>query len=131
MLCRLIRALPMLAQCSMACPAGQRTEGSEIFRRSVDGRSECDYCNYMKARLIRIGNSRGIRIPRELIRLFDLREGTVLELEERREGILLRVDRGSDSKVPWDVAYQEMAAEVAEAQEWSEWDFTAGDTREG
>ncbi len=85
----------------------------------------------MKARLVRIGNSRGIRIPRELIRLFDLREGTVLELEERREGILLRVDRGSDSKVPWDVAYQEMAAEVAEAQEWSEWDFTAGDTREG
>jgi antitoxin component of MazEF toxin-antitoxin module len=85
----------------------------------------------MKARLVRIGNSRGIRIPKELIRLFDLREGTVLELEERRDGILLRVDRSPEPKLPWDLAYKEMADEIAESEEWSEWDSTVGDGREG
>jgi antitoxin component of MazEF toxin-antitoxin module len=84
----------------------------------------------MKVRLVRIGNSRGIRIPQELLRVYGLQEGAELELEERREGILLSVQRGSRGLLPWKVAYQEMAAESAEAEEWSEWDATAGDGRE-
>jgi len=85
----------------------------------------------MKARLVRIGNSQGIRIPQELVRLYDLREGAELELDKRREGILLRVVKGSRGSLPWEVAYKEMAAEAAELAEWSEWDATAGDSRDG
>ena len=85
----------------------------------------------MKARLIRIGNSRGIRIPQELVRLYNLREGAELELEERQEGILVRVAGITDGAIPWDAAYQEMAAESAEASEWSEWDVTYGDGSDG
>jgi antitoxin component of MazEF toxin-antitoxin module len=87
----------------------------------------CDYCNYMRVRLIRIGNSRGIRIPREMMRIFGLQEGAEMELEERREGILLRIGESAHGLMPWDVAYQEMAAESEETQEWSDWDLTAGD----
>jgi antitoxin MazE len=91
----------------------------------------CNYCNYMKARLIRIGNSRGIRIPQELVQVYNLREGAELDLEERREGILVRVAEAPVGMIPWDTAYQEMAAEGAEEKEWSAWDVTSGDGNDG
>ncbi len=85
----------------------------------------------MKARLVRIGNSQGIRIPKELLSLYDLQEGSELEFDERREGILLRVVKNPGGMLPWDVAYKEMAEEAAESAEWSEWDATTGDGGEG
>ncbi len=84
----------------------------------------------MTVRLIRIGNSQGVRIPRELVRLYGLQEGSELELDERREGILLRVARNTGTKLPWQAAYREMAGDAAEIAEWSEWDVTAGDGRD-
>lgn len=84
----------------------------------------------MKARLVRIGNSRGVRIPQDLLRLYELREGAELQLEEHRDGILLRPVGGSAGKLPWAAAYREMAAEAAEASEWAEWDAAAGDALE-
>jgi antitoxin component of MazEF toxin-antitoxin module len=85
----------------------------------------------MTARFVRIGNSHGVRIPQELARVYNLKEGVLLELEERREGILLRVASGAGGKLSWDAAYREMSAENAERKEWAEWDATAGDVREG
>lgn len=82
----------------------------------------------MKAKLVRIGNSRGIRIPQHLLRAYDLREGTELEIEERREGLLLRVGARKPDLLPWPEAYQETAAESAESAEWEEWEVTAGDS---
>jgi antitoxin component of MazEF toxin-antitoxin module len=84
----------------------------------------------MKARLIRIGNSRGIRIPQKMLQLYQLKEGVILELEERRDGILIHQKPGVQDKVPWDVAYREIAAESAENGEWAEWDAVAGDGSE-
>jgi antitoxin MazE len=85
----------------------------------------------MKTRLVRIGNSQGIRIPRDLVRLYGLREGAELDLDRRREGILVRVVRASRGTLPWEAAYKEMAAEAAELAEWSDWDATTGDSRDG
>ena len=62
-----------------------------------------------------------------MIRLYDLREGAELELEERREGILVRVGKGSRGMIAWREAYREMAAETDEREEWSDWDATVGD----
>lgn len=81
----------------------------------------------MKAELVRIGNSRGLRLPRTLLELYGIEEGDELELEERREGILIRPGAKSASKLSWESAYQEMAEEVAERAEWAEWDPLAGD----
>jgi hypothetical protein len=66
-----------------------------------------------------------------MVRVYGLREGAELELEERREGILVRVGEDSRGFIPWDTSYQEMAAEPGETREWSEWDITAGDGLEG
>jgi len=85
----------------------------------------------MKARLIRIGNSRGIRFPSRLIKMYRLREGTELEIEERREGLLVRVGKPAAGRLSWEDAYREMSAESAERAEWSAWDATAGDGVEG
>lgn len=86
-----------------------------------------DYSNYVKTKLVRIGNSRGVRIPRQLIRVYGLQEGSELDIEERREGLLLRVPGTVSDPQSWSEAYREMAAESSEAEEWSDWDATAGD----
>jgi antitoxin component of MazEF toxin-antitoxin module len=85
----------------------------------------------MTVRLIRIGNSRGIRLPHDLLRRYRLQEGAELQIEERREGLLVRIGNKSARRTSWEDAYREMAAESAEQQEWSDWDTTAGDSSEG
>ena len=71
-------------------------------------------------KLITVGNSRGVRLPRELLRKYGISD--MLVLEERAEGILLR---GScEAKMSLDQTFAEMA--VAQ-EEWKDWDGTAAD----
>ncbi len=81
----------------------------------------------MQARLIRIGNSRGIRLPRALLSLYRIGDGDGFAIEQRPEGILLRPERRDPEKTSWEESYAEMAAEPAEADEWAEWDVLSGD----
>ncbi|MFP3960277.1 MAG: AbrB/MazE/SpoVT family DNA-binding domain-containing protein [Spirochaetaceae bacterium] len=81
----------------------------------------------MKAKVVRVGNSRGVRIPKELLDLYGVNEGDTLELEERREGILLRRTLDDEKLIGYGEAYREMAAEAAEHAEWQDWDDTLGD----
>lgn len=84
----------------------------------------------MKARIVRIGNSQGLRLSKYLLTHYDLSEGSEVQIEERREGILLRPSSSRRQKLSWDEAYDEMAmeaAEAAEAAEWAEWDGVSGD----
>jgi antitoxin MazE len=85
----------------------------------------------MTVRLIRIGNSRGIRLPHELLRRYHLQEGAELQIEERREGLLVRIGHRGTSQSSWEDAYREMATDSAEREEWSDWDATVGDGGEG
>ena len=81
----------------------------------------------MIASVLRIGNSRGLRLRARLLELYGLSEGDELELEERAEGILVRPAPRTDGKLDRADAYRLMAEEVAEKSEWSEWDGTAAD----
>lgn len=81
----------------------------------------------METRLIQIGNSRGIRLPRELLARYSIGEGSLLELEEKREGILIRPKPIAMGKLSWEASYAEMAAEATEADEWADWDGTVAD----
>jgi antitoxin component of MazEF toxin-antitoxin module len=81
----------------------------------------------MKAQLIRIGNSRGLRLPQKLLELYRIEEGDEMELKETAEGILLLPLRDSSAKLSWADAYKEMAEEVAESEEWADWDIATGD----
>lgn len=50
-----------------------------------------------------------------------------MEIEERREGILVRVRNPEAGRSSWEAAYRECSAEAAEREEWSAWDTISGD----
>ena len=73
-----------------------------------------------EVKLIAIGNSRGIRLPKELLDKYGW--GDRLVLEELEEGIVLR---GNEmSHLSWEETYRAMAAE---SEDWSDLDIAMGD----
>jgi antitoxin MazE len=84
----------------------------------------------MRTRIIRVGNSQGIRIPRAL--LAEVALGDAVEIEAKGDHLVIRPARTARSG--WDEAFQTMAAtgddalldadEVADT-EWAstEWDW--------
>jgi antitoxin MazE len=82
----------------------------------------------LKTRIVRIGNSQGIRIPKPLLEQSGL--GEEVELEVRADEIVIRA--ASRPRADWEAAFQAMAAagddvlldpEIASSewddQEWS------------
>ena len=70
--------------------------------------------------ITRIGNSRGIRIPADLLKKYKIRDTVVIE--ERAGELALRSK--NDRKLSW----QETFAEMAGAEEdWSDFEETTGD----
>ena len=73
-------------------------------------------------KVARIGNSRGVRLPAEVLRRYAIRDSVILE--EREEGVLLRPPKAVGQKLTW----AETARAMAEAAEdWSAWDAASGD----
>ena len=73
-----------------------------------------------EVKLIAIGNSKGIRIPKAMLDKYGWSGWLVLE--EAEEGVFLR---GRDSeKMSWEDTYRAMAAE---AEDWSEMEVAVSD----
>jgi mRNA interferase MazF len=73
-------------------------------------------------KIARIGNSKGIRLPADVLRRY--RIGSVVLMEEKSEGIFLRPSGRYIEKLSW----ADTAAEMSAAGEnWSEWDSVADD----
>jgi antitoxin component of MazEF toxin-antitoxin module len=76
----------------------------------------------VELKVTRIGNSRGVRLPADCLKRYQIEDTVVME--ERSDGILLRVPGRAVAKLSW----EETAAEMAAATEdWSEWDVTLAD----
>ena len=73
-------------------------------------------------KIARIGNSRGVRIPAEVLRRYDF--GDAAMMVEGVDGILLRPKQQADAKLSWADTAKAMA--VA-AEDWSDWDAVASD----
>ena len=71
-------------------------------------------------KLVPVGNSRGLRLPRELLRKYSIAD--TLLVEERPEGILLRGNRLD--KVSLEQTFIEMAAVQ---EDWSDMDVVRSD----
>lgn len=71
-------------------------------------------------KLVAVGNSRGVRLPRELLRKYGISNSLVLE--ERSEGILLRGTSGAKASLDQTFAEMAMAKE-----DWSDWDGASSD----
>jgi len=68
-------------------------------------------------KVARIGNSRGVRLPASSLKRYSV--GSVLIMEERAEGILLRSGGPGVDKLSWEDTAREMAVT---GEDWSEWD---------
>src|SRR5262249_20732475 len=73
-----------------------------------------------EAKVVAIGNSRGVRLPKAVLARYAI--GDAVLLEEREEGLLLR-SRG-DERLSWEDTYKDMARE---REDWSDLDTTLGD----
>ena len=75
----------------------------------------------MEAKLVDIGNSKGVRLPKRLIERYHLREK--LTLEELEDGILIKADDPQDM-LSWEETFKEMAQEN---EDWSDFDKLVSD----
>ena len=70
----------------------------------------------------RIGNSRGVRLPAEVLRRYQVGESMIME--ERSDGILLRPNRQMEPKLSWEETARAMATS---AEDWGDWDVVLPD----
>ena len=73
-------------------------------------------------KVARIGNSRGVRLPASSLKRYSV--GSVMIMEERAEGILLRSAGPALEKLNWEDTAREMAVS---GEDWSEWDKIGSD----
>jgi antitoxin MazE len=69
----------------------------------------------LEAKLIKIGNSQGIRLPKRIISKYGL--GKSVLLVETEDGILIYAAKSE--KLSWEDTYKAMANE--EQDEWTDW----------
>lgn len=76
--------------------------------------------NTKDIKLISIGNSKGIRLPKEILQKYGFSESVVLE--EKEEGVLLH--KKEDNKLTWEETFKSMAKEK---ENWNDFDVTLMD----
>ena len=74
----------------------------------------------LELKVVPIGNSRGVRLPKAVLTKYAIGEAVVLE--EREEGLLLRSKK--DKRLTWDETFKDMARE---RENWSDFDATVAD----
>jgi len=76
------------------------------------------------AKIVPIGNSKGVRIPKPLLKKYGMKDS--LLIEETDNGLLLR--NKEESKLSWEDTFKAMADEK---ETWDEFDTTLLDGLEG
>ena len=71
-------------------------------------------------KVVAIGNSRGVRLPKEILSKYAFGDSVVME--QREEGVLLRSKK--DKRLSWEETFKDMAREK---EDWSDLDAAAGD----
>ena len=74
----------------------------------------------VELKVVRIGNSRGVRLPKAVLERYEI--GDALVLEAREEGLLLRGRK--DKRLSWEETYR---AAAREKEDWSDLDATLSD----
>ena len=75
-------------------------------------------------KLVPIGNSKGIRLPKTILEKYGWNDSLVLE--ETGQGLLLH--SAQSDKLSWKDTFRAMSAE---SEDWSDWDATVADGLHG
>ena len=71
-------------------------------------------------KVVAIGNSRGVRLPKDVLLRYAIGESVLIE--QREDGILLR--SAKDKRLSWDQTFEDMAREH---EDWSDFDAASAD----
>ena len=74
----------------------------------------------VELKVVQIGNSRGVRLPKAVLERYQIKDALVLEARE--EGLLLRGTK--DKRMTWEETYRDMARAK---EDWSELDASLAD----
>lgn len=74
----------------------------------------------VELKVVRIGNSRGVRLPKAVLERYEIKDALVLEARE--EGLLLRGK--NDKRLTWEETYR---AAAREKEDWSDLEATLAD----
>ena len=74
----------------------------------------------VELKIVAIGNSRGVRLPKEIIERYAIEDTIVLEARE--EALVFRNKR--DKRLSWEDTFKEMARE---REDWSDFEGTVAD----
>ncbi|MGH7278750.1 MAG: AbrB/MazE/SpoVT family DNA-binding domain-containing protein [Candidatus Rokuibacteriota bacterium] len=74
----------------------------------------------VELKVVQIGNSRGVRLPKAVLERYGIKDALVLEARE--EGLLLRGKK--DKRMTWEETFRDMAREK---EDWSDLDATVAD----
>lgn len=74
----------------------------------------------IELKVVPIGNSRGVRLPKAVLDKYAIKDAVVLE--EREDGLLLK--RKNDKRLSWEETFRETAREH---EDWSDFDATTAD----
>ena len=74
----------------------------------------------VELKVVRIGNSRGVRLPKAVLERYEIKDALVLEARE--EGLLLRGKK--DKRMTWEETFRDMARKK---EDWSDLDTTVAD----
>jgi antitoxin MazE len=74
----------------------------------------------LELKIVPIGNSRGVRLPREIIERYAIEDSIVLEVRE--ETLVFRNKR--DKRLSWEGTFKAMARE---REDWSDFEGTVAD----
>jgi antitoxin MazE len=74
----------------------------------------------LELKVVPIGNSRGVRFPKDVLVRYAIRDAVVLE--QREDGLLLRPK--NDARLSWEETFREMSRE---REDWSDLDAVVAD----
>ncbi|MGH7948548.1 MAG: AbrB/MazE/SpoVT family DNA-binding domain-containing protein [Candidatus Binataceae bacterium] len=74
----------------------------------------------IELKVVQIGNSRGVRLPKAVLDRYEIKEALVLEARE--DGLLLRGKK--DKRLTWEETYRETAREK---EDWSDLEAAVAD----
>jgi len=74
----------------------------------------------IELKVVPVGNSRGVRLPKGLLDKYAIKDSVVAE--EREDGVLLRSKQ--DKRLGWEDTFKEMAKE---REDWSDLEGTVAD----
>ena len=74
----------------------------------------------VELKVVQIGNSRGVRLPKAVLERYEIKDALVLEARE--DGLLLRGKK--DNRLTWEETYR---AAAREKEDWGDLDATLAD----